>query len=395
MQLHLLLEEHADKLAPRGVLRREGEHAVVEEALAIDVLLARIHAGEEPQRVPLELGVPPDLRDDAVLVDLGVGGEEGAGLVEPRVLIRTPDVGAQHDGDGLAGPDGDARLEVALPLVVEVVPAAGLGLARIFVPLGMGEVARLLAVHARIAALELDRRHLVGGEAQAQLFSLAREVGVARVVAPVVAIRVASGVLDEGGGRDRAGAAIDPQVASVGVVGAGLAVHDGVQARLGAAVTGQDLDHAADAVVPVLRAHRPAHDLDPLDLVHRDQRPVRAAQVGLVHAPAVDQQERVAAVAPAVLEAARLHRVAEGIRGGVRDREARLAAQQVGHVARAAALDRGAVEHGHVARHVEHVPLRAVGADRDLRRLDHGRRRSGSRLRVGSRGVGGRGREGE
>ena len=99
------------------------------------------------------------------------------------------------------------------------------------------------------------------------------------------------------------------------------------------APAGGDVDHAADGVGAVERAHRPADDLDALDVVGRQVGEVELAVGGVVGLHAVDQHQRVVALGAAD---AHLREIAVG--AGAADGDARQAAECVRHLAHLLAL---------------------------------------------------------
>ena len=72
-----------------------------------------------------------------------------------------------------------------------------------------------------------------------------------------------------------------------------------VRCRCAPALAGENLHHAADGVGTVQARHRPAHDLDALDLLQRDLFQRRGPGSGRHHAHAVDQHDRLVAVGAA------------------------------------------------------------------------------------------------
>jgi len=179
----------------------------------------------------------------------------------------------------------------------------------------------------------------------------------------LVAVAVAGNAVDEERARDRPEAARGPEAAATGLIPAQLPPEPHPRRALGG--PGAYVDHAAHSVVAVERAHRAAHDLDALDLIERNQRPVRRVTVGFVGPASVDLDQDVAAVAAAVVEAAGIDAVAGQVRGAVGDEQPRLAPQQVGQVADTALLDLLAVDHGDVAGGVEDRALGAGRGDHD------------------------------
>ena len=150
----------------------------------------------------------------------------------------------------------------------------------------------------------------------------------------------------------------------------------------------EDLDHAAHRLRAVQGRQRPAHDLDALDLRHRDIPDRRHAIGRRADLDPIHQHQHLARAGAAQEQARDLARPALVVDG-----KAGLAAQQVGERGRLQALDLGAVDDGARGERVGAAIAARAGHDDAIQRgrgsLLRGRhRREGMRDRHGKRSVG-------